>query len=155
MAGIIATSASKVMVSGDTSAEDVESGYITNEQIALSVTPSGSTYSWNQSVPTSSAPGRSRLTSDDAATSRFTPDVPGMYVVTCLVNGVTFYVLRLSVTSLAVSQFVEALRFSPIADANVPAPAAGRMVYFSSDQDALVAKDPDDNLFTIDVTAIP
>lgn len=155
MAGIIATSASKTMSAGETAADDAESGYITAENIALSVTPSGTTYSWNLSIPTASAPARSRLSADDEATSRFTPDVPGTYVVTCLVDGVTFYVLRLSVTSLSVSQLVEAIRFSPMPDLSVPTPAAGRIMYYSIEQDTMVLKDANGDLFELDGTAIP
>ena len=54
----------------------------------------------------------------------------------------------------AIAEPVEAVRFSPRTDASIPAPAAGVTMYYSSDQDALVVKDPSDDVFTVDVTAV-
>lgn len=152
MAGILANSASETMVSGDTSADNARSGYIVSEQITLTVTPSGSTYAWSQSIPSASAPARSALSETDQASITFTPDVGGTYVVVCVVDSSTTYVLRLTVTNTAVLSLQEGIRFSPIADSQVPAPTLGRVLYFSSTQDAMVFKLPDDSTVVVDVT---
>ncbi len=155
MAGILANSAAEQMVAGDTSATNSRSGYIVGEQITLSVSPSASSYSWAQAIPSASAPARSRLSETDQSTAKFTPDVGGTYVVTCLVDGVTSYTLVLTVTNTAVVDLAEVLRLSPVRDSQVASPTLGLALYFSSTQDALTVKDPDGNLFTVDLTAVP
>jgi hypothetical protein len=56
-----------------------------------------------------------------------------------LVSGTT-YILRISVTQLAVSYALEALRLSPVADSQVATPATGVALYYSSTQSALCTK---------------
>lgn len=155
MAGILCNSASKTMVSGDTSAEDVETGYLAGERITLATSPSGTNYVWGLSVPTTSAVRRSQLSSSTAAAPTFTPDVAGMYVVTCVVDGSTTYVCRLDVTSAAVPTTYDAIRLPPKTDASIQAPAAGAILYYSSDQDAFCIKLPDDSVSTVDLTVVP
>lgn len=150
--GILANSASVSMASS--SSDDVKAGYVVGEQIVLSTTPAGSRYSWGTSLPSGSAPLRSALSATDIASPRFTPDVAGVYVVVCDVDG-TPYVLRLSVTMRATISIAQALRFSPVPDDSVAAPAVGAVLYFSSDQDALVTKDSAGAIATIDTTAVP
>jgi hypothetical protein len=148
MAGILANSPSKTMVSGDAGVDQSVTGFITGERIVLGAVPAGVSYSWGLSVPAESAVARSRLSDSTAAAPTFTPDVTGVYVLTLLVDGTT-YVLRLSVRQVAISQFSEVLRFTPIADSQVPAPALGRAVYFSETQGALVEKRPDGSVHVI------
>lgn len=131
MAGIMANSASQTMVSGDTSADNAFAGYVVREAIALSVTPSGTTYQWSLSKP-AGATSRSDLTSDDEATSSFTPDTAGDWLVALIVDGATTYVLRVSVTAVAVSFTYEALRFSPKTAASVPTPSVGSATFHES-----------------------
>ena len=135
--------------------DDVRSGYILNEQVTLSLTVSGTSWLWGQSVPNEAGASRAALDAPTSATPRFTPPAAGVYVLTCLVDGTTTYVLRVSVTATAVTQAMQALRFSPVADTQVPAPAVGGALYFSSTQNAFVVKDPSGDLFTLDLTAVP
>lgn len=152
MAGILASSASVTMVSGDTSADNTFSGYVTGERITLSTTPTGTVYSWGQSIPSASATARSGLSSTTAAAPTFTPDVAGTYVITVDVDG-TDYVLRITVQSAAIAEPIEATRYSPRADTTIPAPAAGVSLYYSSTHDGLAIKDPDDNVTPLGMSA--
>lgn len=116
------------MVDGDTAVDKSISGLITNESIALSTVPTGSTYSWGISKP-SGATARSDISSATDATPSFTPDVAGYWIVTCTVDSTTSYVIRISVTQTAVTTSYEAIRFSPKTAASVPAPTVGSAVY--------------------------
>ncbi len=147
MAGILANSVTATMSSGDTAVDKSVSGYIGNEQIVLTTSPAGSGYSWALSRPSNST-ARSDLDDATAATPTFTPDVPGMYVVTVTVDSVTAYVLRIAVLSVAVTRFGEVNLYLPIADSQVPTPTIGRAVYFSSTQNAMVEKRPDGTVHT-------
>lgn len=156
MAGIMASSATETMVSGDTAADNSHAGYIASEMTTLSVTPSGSSYSWGQSIPSGSATARSGLSSTTDASPTFTPDVAGEWVVTCLVDGTTTYVLRLSVTAIATTTMAEAFRLQPVADSAVSAPAGSILaLYNSSTQNGLAVKNSDGTVYTVDVTEVP
>lgn len=153
MAGILASSVTQTMSSGTVDAS--QAGYLNGEQITLSTTPTGSSYAWSVSRPAGSSAGRSALSSATDAAPTFTPDVAGYYVVTCLVSGTTSYVLRLGVTSLAVQSPSQALRLSPVTDAQVEAPAVGMVLFCGSDHgNVLCVKDASDDVFTVDVTAV-
>lgn len=153
MAGILANSSTHTHSS--TSVDETEAGYITAEQVTLSVTPSASSYSWGMARPSGSSAGRSALSEDDVASPVFTPDVAGFYTITCLVNGTTTYVIRLSVTSLAVASPSQALRLSPVTDAQVEVPAVGAVLFCGSDHgDVLCMKDATNTVFTVDVTEV-
>lgn len=143
------------MSAGDTSVDKVASGYVAGERVALSVTPAGTNYQWSSAAPGGSSLARSALSADTGAAVTFAPDVAGTYLVGCIVDGVTTYVIRLTVQAAAVAEPVEAVRFSPRSDASIPAPAAGITMYYSSDQDALCVKAPDDSISTVDLTAVP
>lgn len=132
MAGILANSASETMTSGDTSADNTRAGYITGEQITLSVTPSSTSYQWGFSKP-SGATGRSDLSDDTIASPVFVPDVAGTWTVTCVVDSGTTYVLRMTVTAVAITSVANAHRFSPVTNNSVPAPATGLTLFCSSD----------------------
>lgn len=142
------------MLAADTSASDVESGYITSEQIALSTSPTGTTYVWALAVPSGSVLARSALTSDDTATSAFTPDVAGEYVVTCVVDSTTSYVIRCSVANAAAASAIGAIRFLPIADSTVQTPSTGRVLYYSSTQSKMATKDASGTVRTLNETAV-
>lgn len=153
MAGILASSISKTMVSGDTSPNDVESGYVTAEQITLATTPTGTSYSWGQSVPAGSVAALSSLDSTTDAAPRFTPDVAGEYVITCVVDGSTTYVIRLSVVAVAVQAALGGLRFLPRTDASVTAPSTGATLYFSTTQgNKVVLKFADNSVKVLNTT---
>lgn len=139
MAGITATSASANVSSP--SPDNTASNYVTGERVTLGTTPSGSSFQWDLSAPSGSSIARSALDNDTDAAPTFVPDVGGTYTITCLVDGVTTYALRITVQSVSISEPVEAVRFSPRADTTIPAPAAGVTMYYSSTHSALVVKD--------------
>lgn len=139
MAGILANAASATMVSGDSAADKSVAGYVVNESIALSVTPTGTTYVWTMSKP-SGATSRSDLTDDTAATCSFTPDTSGVWLVSLVVDSTTTYVIRIAATATAVSFTYEALRFTPKLNSTVPTPSVGAAVFQSSDSGLLSRK---------------
>lgn len=140
MAGIMANSASATMVSGDTAADKSVSGYLTKESITLSVT-GGSTFVWALSKPTSSG-SVVALQTPTAATSGFSPDADGYYVVTCLVDGATLYVIRIGVADVSPVGTMTALRLIPVANATVPTPATGATIFYSIEEAAVAKKLP-------------
>lgn len=151
MAGILANSGS--VTHSSTSADAVKSGYVTAEQIVLTTTPTGVSYQWALAKP-SGATARSDLSDDTNATPTFTPDVAGYYVITCTVDSVTVYVLRISVTQVTAATAVEALRLQPKSNASVPTPSTGVALFYSSDEAALCIKDASGDVFVVDVTAV-
>jgi hypothetical protein len=140
MAGILANSASETMVAGDTAVDKTVSSYVRNERVALSVTPSGTTYRWTMVIPNGSSAGKTSLSDSTDAAPTFVPDIGGVYVITCVVDETT-YVLRMTVVNTAQSEQTEAIRLTPRADAQITAPSAGAVLYYSTDEDALVTKD--------------
>lgn len=140
MAGILANSASQTMVGGDTTADKVVSGYVVGEQIRLGVTPAGTSYLWSQALPSGSAVARAGLDSDTIAAPVFTPDAPGVYLVTVIVDSVTTYVIRIGVTAVSVTIAVQGTHYLPVPDASIAVPALGGVLYYSSDQNAFVVK---------------
>lgn len=151
MAGIKANSASFVMVDGDTAVDKSVTGRITNEQIVLTTTGSPASFAWALSKPAGSTVRASLSDTDDASVT-LTPDVEGTYVVTCVVDGSTTYVIRIGVVNISAVSTLGALHFTPIANSQVPTPAVGRTVFFSSDAGALAEKRPDGSVHTLDVT---
>jgi hypothetical protein len=127
------------------------SGFVTGETIALTAAPTGTDYQWALSAPSGSNALRVGLAGTDEAAAAFTPDVAGLYAVSVVVDGTT-YILRLSVTQLVQSYALEALRFSPVADSQVPTPATGVALYFSSTQGALTIKDTSGDTHTVTVS---
>lgn len=154
MSGVIANSASRPMLGAETSADKSVSGYVAGERITLSTTPTGTDYAWSIAQPSSSSTARSALSAETGASVTFTPDVGGTFMVTCIVDSTTTYVIRMTVQAATVSEPVEALRLSPRTDASVPAPAAGVTLYYSSTQGALCIKTTADAVFRVDLTAV-
>jgi hypothetical protein len=155
MAGILSNSASVTMTAGDTSVDNAFSGYVVAEQCILSVTDSSpASVEWGLSIPTSSTPARSGLSASTGSSVTFTPDVGGTYTITANVDG-TNYVLRMTVAAVTVTQLAGGIRFSPMTDTSVPAPAAGVTMYYSSTQSGLAIKDSSNSVSTVDVTAVP
>lgn len=142
MAGIMANSATETMVAGDTSADNSVSGYLARESITLSVTGSPSTFSWGLSKPSGSG-SVCALDDTDSASVAFSPDVEGYYVVTCLIDGATLYVLRVAVAQVSAVTSLTAVRLLPVADASVPTPPAGATLFYSSDSGVVSKKLPD------------
>lgn len=151
MAGIVATSVTTNNAS-TTAADSSVTGYVSGDAITLTTTPTGTSYAWTLSSPGGSE--RASLNDDDAASVRFIPDVEGFYVVTCTVSGSTVYVLRIEVAEIGEVNSISALRFQPLTDAQVPAPATGVTLYYSSTQSSLAIKLTNGNVETIDSTAV-
>ncbi len=140
------------MLSADTSADNSVSGYIVGEQVTLTASPAGSSYAWALSKP-SGATARSDLSATGSSSVTFTPDVGGYYVASVDVSGTT-YVLRLAAVAIGTVSSVSALRLMPLADSQVPTPASGAALYFSSTQGAPAVKLPNGSVSTIDLTAV-
>lgn len=128
MAGILANSASVTMTSGATSADNAVAGFVAGERVTLSTSPAGATYDWALASPSGSTV-RAALDDASAATPSFVPDVAGYYTITVTVDTTTAYVLRLAVVAVALGTAQEAIRFTPMARAAVPAPALGAALY--------------------------
>lgn len=154
MSGILASSVAHTMVEGDTDPDKSVAGYLLSEAIALSAFPApSSSASWGISKP-SGATSRSDLSDSSSRTPSFTPDVAGYYVVTCTVDGVTAYVIRLAVAQVAITTPYEAIRLQPLEDEQVIAPTLGACLYWSATQNALAIKLPDDSVSTVNVTPV-
>lgn len=146
MAGILAVSIA--VPTPGTAANNSVSGYITGQSVALATTPTGSAYVWALSLPSGSTLARAGLIASTGATSGFTPDVAGEYVVVCTVDSTTVYTIRVSVTAVTAVNASGATRYLPVADASVPTPATGCTLYMSTDTtpDKLSVKFPDGSI---------
>jgi hypothetical protein len=148
MSGILANSTSKTMLAGATSADNAQSGYVALEDITLSVTPTASSYAWAIAKPSNST-ARAVLSSTTDASPSFTPDVEGFYTLTCVVDSVTTYVLRVAVLAIGSVSTLSAVKLLPIANVQVPTPATGRTIFSSSDLNDLAQKLPDGVTYAI------
>lgn len=140
MAGINAAASTTTFSAS--SADAAASGFITGDQVVLTTAPTGTDYQWSLAIPSGSNALRVRFSGDDTATASFVPDVAGIYAIGVVVDGTT-YTLRLSVTQLAVSTALEALRLQPVTDSQIAVPVVGCALYFSSTQGALAIKGTD------------
>lgn len=147
MAGIKANSQTQTMVDGDTAEDQNVSGYNAGEQVNLTLTGSPSSHVWTIAKP-AGATARSDLATTTSATTRFTPDVSGYWVVTCNI-GTAEYVLRIAVVAIATETVREAMRFTPLADSAVVAPSSGAALFWSADSGALKMRLADNSLLTV------
>jgi hypothetical protein len=153
MAGILANSASETMTAGDTSVDNSRSGYVVGERVTLSVTPTGTTYVWGLAKPSGST-SRSDLSDTTSASPVFVPDYSGTWTITCVVDGSTAYVLRITATAVAITSVANAHRFSPTQNNSIPAPSLGLTLFCSSDaSDELRVKDPSGAVLTLDAAS--
>lgn len=144
------------MVSGDTAASKVISGAIESERVTLSVTPTGTDYQWALVAPLASSTARSALSSTTAAAPTFTPDVGGVYVLTCIVDSVTSYTLRATVLPVTIAQLASAIRVSPVTDVTIPTPGAGVTLFYSEDAGGLATKNSDGDVAVVGgVSSLP
>ncbi|HEX5076143.1 MAG TPA: hypothetical protein VFW03_23220, partial [Gemmatimonadaceae bacterium] len=121
MSGINAASTTKTHSASG--ADVATTGFLAREQITLSATPSGSGYAWSIALPSDSSPAAAALDDATDATPKFTPDVPGFYTISVLVDGATTYVLRVAVVAVGTARQCEAINFAPLLDSQVPTPA--------------------------------
>jgi hypothetical protein len=98
------------------------------------------------------ATGRSSLSAETGSSVVFTPDVEGVYLITVTVDGSTSYVIRIACVHISAVSTLGALRFIPIANAQVPTPSSGQTLFFSSDAGTLAVKRTDGTVHTIDQT---
>lgn len=145
MAGITAQSATKTLAAGDTTPDNIVSGFVTKEQITFGVTGSPTTLVWSLAKPSSSGTAAS-LDTTTGSTPLLTPDVEGYFTVSVLVDGVTTYVLRVGVVSVVNASTISALRFLPMLNAQVPVPQTGATQFYSLDLDAMALKYPDNSV---------
>jgi hypothetical protein len=155
MAGLIANSVSVVMVSGDTLPEQTWDGFLVDEMVTLAVTPAGTSYSWGMSLPNGASSVRASLSSTTAAAPTFTPDTAGEWVLTCLVNGITTYVMRLGVTSVATMTFAQVARLQAVADSAVSNPSGTTLALYNSATHGIVVKTSAGVIYTINKTVVP
>ena len=148
MAGIKANSATKTMGDGDTAVDKVVTGYLAGEQITLSVTGSPSSREWGQALPSGSTIARSGLSSETAASPRFTPDVAGYYVITCKADG-TDYVLRIQVLDTAIVSVRDVTRLRKLTDGQVATPPEGTIHLYVDTTDTLKFKDSGGTVHTV------
>lgn len=142
MAGILANSVSVTMTAGETAVTKAVTGYVEDEEITLSVSPTGTDYVWSITKPSGST-ARSDLSSDTGASVTFTPEADGYWMATCVVDSTTTYRIRIAVSAISQTTTIGAHRFSPIADASVPTPVLGATTYYSSDAGTMVEKRTD------------
>ena len=140
MAGILFNSASKTMVSGDTSPVKSITGAVVQEQVALSTFPAGTDHVWSMAIPSGSAAARSALSDTTAAGPLFTPDAAGSYVLTCLVDSTTTYSMLVAVAAVTIAESVQAARYQPLANSVIPTPSLGETLFESEDNGRLSVK---------------
>ncbi len=126
MAGIKANSASVTMADSDTTVDQNRTGFAANELVTLTVTGSPTSVDWLLAKPTTSAYATLALSGLAASV---TPDIHGLYVITALVDGVTEYIIRLSVAVSGAVTVREAIHLPPVASSNLSAPAVGRLLF--------------------------
>jgi len=139
MAGISATSVSKTHAAS--TADATTSGFVSNEQVTLATSPAGAGYAWTIAIPSASSPAQSAIDDPTAASPKFLPDVPGLYLLQCVVDSATTYILRIAVVAAAVARQGEAINFLPMANSQVPTPLVGITVFNSSDLPGMAKKD--------------
>lgn len=145
MAGILANSASKTMLAGDTATDKAVSGYLVGEQVTLTVTPSGAAFAWSMARPVEGT-GRSDLSAGTGASVKFTPDAEGYYTITCLVDSVTSYTIRIATVAIGTVTDVAAARHQALLNSQIPTPSVGLTLFNSSDAGGLAVKGSDGNV---------
>ncbi len=139
MSGITAVSATKTLSSGDTTEDHSVSGFVTKEQISLGLTGSPLIALWSLSKPTTSG-SSCQLTSESSLTTKFTPDTEGIYTLSCLVDGTTQYVLRISALRVSTISTISAIHLLPCANSQIPTPQSGVILFYSSDSEKVSIK---------------
>lgn len=148
MSGITAQSATKTLAAGDTVVDNSVSGYVSKEQISLGLTGTPTTALWSISKPNTSG-SSCQIDDDTSLRPKFSPNAEGIYVISCLVDGITTYVLRIYVVSVAVTTSISAIHFLPCSNAQIPTPRSGVTQFFSSDSGVMSQKLTDGTVIPI------
>jgi len=154
MAGILANSASKTMVAGDTAVTKTVTGYQLNERITLTAYPAGTDYVWLLGLP-AGAGTAAELTATTGTSVSCVPTSAGQYTVTVDVDG-TDYTMYVTVNAAAVTTGIDILRMQPVADTDVSTPPTGHVCFYVSSTQSNVpaVKKDDGTVHTIDLTAV-
>jgi hypothetical protein len=139
MSGITAQSATTTLASGSTQADNTTSGYVTKEQIVLGVTGSPVSVLWSLSKPYNSNPACS-ISDPYSLTPVLTPDKEGIYTISCVVDGATQYILRISAVDTSAVSTISSIHLLPSQDVQIPTPRSGAIIFFSSDSNSLAVK---------------
>lgn len=148
MAGILANSVSVTMGAGDTAVDKRISGFVTNEQITFSTTPTGTAYVWGLTKP-ADATVRSDLSASTGASITMTPDANGYYMVTCTVDSTTVYTIRMAVADVTPAYVTGASNYTPRDDTTIPTPATGLTLFVDEADGELKTKDSSGTVATI------
>lgn len=139
MAGITAVSATTTLGASETLPDNSISDFVSKEQISLGLSGSPTTALWSLSKPSRSG-SATGFDDDTSLRPKFSPDVDGVYVISCLVDGATTYVLRISVLQTSIVNTISCLHFLPCANSQIPTPNSGVNLFYSSDSDSLSIK---------------
>lgn len=142
MAGITAVSATTTLGASEALPDNSVSDFVSKEQISLGLSGSPTSATWSLSKPSRSG-SACALDDDTSLRPKFSPDVDGIYVVSCLVDESTTYVLRISVAQTAIINTISCLHFLPCANSQIPTPSSGVNLFYSSDSDSLAQKRSD------------
>lgn len=132
MSGIKANSLSVTMLDGDTAIDKEIGGFIDDELVTLTTSPTGSVYTWALSKPETST-ARANLSATSGATVTFTPDVEGVYHISATVDA-NAYQMRLTAIAQTQANVTQTIRFQNTTDASIPTPLNGGVTLFNSDQ---------------------
>lgn len=139
MSGITAVSATKSVDAGSTTVDNSVIGFVSKEQISLGLTGSPTTALWSISKPINSG-SYCTISDENSVNPVFTPDVEGIFTVSCLVDGSTTYILRFSIVNIAVTSAISAIHFLPCLNSQIPTPSSGVTVFFSSESGQMSKK---------------
>lgn len=145
MSGITAQSASRSVLAGGTSPTNTASGFLTKEQISFGITGSPLSAVWSVSKPHNSGT-YVNISNAISLNPVLTPDKEGVYVISCLVDGVTTYTLTLGVVESSVVSTISSIHFLPCFNVQITAPRSGYTLFYSIENDGLSVKLPDDSV---------
>ena len=148
MSGITAISPNGLVDAGSSSPVNTASGFLTKEQISFGLTGSPMSAIWSLSKPSTSGSACS-IIGASSLNPVLTPDTEGVYVVSCLVDGSTTYVLTLSIVASSSVSTISALHLLPADPVQIPTPRSGATVFFNLLTSEIAAKYPDGNIVNL------
>jgi len=140
MAGIRALSATVKMTEAETEATGLtKAGFARDEEVALSVTPAFTSYSWSMTRPTGSSAARSAMSSTSVATPSFRPDINGEFILTCT-DGTTTYDLVVEVSTVAPAEVATHTRRSAMLPDQIPITSGGGTEFLNAETGLMSVK---------------